>query len=86
MKSLVFNLLHHDATRAGCAAEAWEIVAEFAATEALLEQAGGAAPSASDVALPPVVVLAAEALLQCLGGEDASAQEPQPPSIAPTDN
>jgi hypothetical protein len=85
MKSLVFNLLHQGATEAGCATEAWEIVAEFAATEALLERAGGK-PTFNDVALPPVVVLAAEALLQCLGGDDDVADEPVRPSVAPSEN
>ena len=85
MKSLVFNLLHQGATEAGCATEAWEIVAEFAATESLLERVGGK-QTFNDVALPPVVVLAAEALLQCLGGEDDGGEEQTRPSISPSEN
>jgi len=56
---------------AGCGDEAWEIIAEFAAAEALVERASSKRPH-SDVALGPSFALAAEALLDCLDREQDS--------------
>lgn len=39
MKGIMFNLLESLAHEAGCSDEAWELVVEFAAAEALLDQA-----------------------------------------------
>jgi hypothetical protein len=39
VKGLMYNVLEALASRSGCSDEAWELVVEFAAAEALLEQA-----------------------------------------------
>lgn len=66
MRTLIFDLLHQRARSAGCAEEAWEIIGEFAAAEALLERiADRGVPPSWDVAGASYVA-AAEALLSCL--------------------
>lgn len=69
MKGLMFNLLENLATEAGCSDEAWELVVEFAAAEALLDQAAGArAPSPSRT--PLSYVSPTEAMVRCLSHGD----------------
>lgn len=66
MKGLMFNLLENLATEAGCSDEAWELVVEFAATEALLDHAANpsAPPRASQA--PLSYASPTEAMIRCL--------------------
>ena len=69
MRALVFNLLQAQARASQCEREAWEIVTEFAAAEALLERVcepeGGVADD--ETRRTAGFVAAAEALLGCIG-------------------
>jgi len=68
VKGLTFNLLDHMAKQAGCCDEAWELVMEFAAAEAALDQSNElkGQPPQQDVARLDVFDLPAEAMLNCL--------------------
>ncbi len=70
MKGLMFNLLDALAREAGCSQKAWELVAEFAAAEAVLE----AFQDDAGTALPPshLFDVPIEAMVRCL------AREPSP--------
>lgn len=71
MKGLMFNLLDTLAREAGCCQKAWELVAEFAAAEAVLEafQDDGAG-----CALPPshLFDVPIEAMVRCLAREPST--------------
>jgi hypothetical protein len=95
LRSLVFNLLHDCSRKAGCGDEAWEIIAEFAAAEALLDRIyEDAGPAADGRIRRETFVMAAEALLSCLGhspaGEDVDwdedARQVGTPSVTPRNN
>lgn len=64
MKGLMFNLLATLARDAGCGARAWDLVAEFAAAEAVLEAFHESGPSG----LPPrhLFDVPVEAMVRCL--------------------
>lgn len=66
VKGLMFNLLENLATEAGCSDEAWELVAEFAAAEALLDQAANPRPSRRPSRIPLSYGSPAEAMVRCL--------------------
>jgi hypothetical protein len=74
----MFNLLESLATDAGCSEEAWELVAEFAATDLTLdgsetrERLWG-----SDVHPPHVFDVPAEAMLTCLTRDSRAWAEPE---------
>lgn len=66
MKGLMFNLLESLATEAGCSEEAWELVVEFAAAEALLDQAATPQTSRRPSRMPLSYVSPTEAMVRCL--------------------
>jgi hypothetical protein len=68
MKGLVFNLLENLARDAGCSDEAWEVVAEFAATEVLLDS--GTDTSVGDVQAAGLFEVPAEAMVKCFARTD----------------
>jgi hypothetical protein len=70
VKGLMFNLLENLATEAGCSDEAWELVVEFAAAEALLDQAAGARTSRRPSRIPLSYVSPTEAMVRCLSHGD----------------
>lgn len=70
MKGLMYNVLEALASRSGCSEEAWELVVEFAAAEALLEQASSLTktqPAQGQVRLS--YASPAEAMIRCLSQE-----------------
>lgn len=70
MKGLMFNLLENLANEAGCSDEAWELVVEFAATEALLDQAANA-PCPPRLSTAPLSYTSpTEAMVRCLSHGD----------------
>jgi hypothetical protein len=72
VKGLMFNLLESLATEAGCSDEAWELVVEFAAAEALLDQAASARASRRPSRLPLSYGSPTEAMVRCLSHGDLS--------------
>lgn len=72
MKGLMFNLLESLATEAGCSDEAWELVVEFAAAEALLDQAATTRTSRRPSRAPLSYVSPTEAMVRCLSHGDVS--------------
>lgn len=72
MKGLMFNVLENLATEAGCSDEAWELVAEFAATEALLDPPSRSAERLSQV--PLSYTSPAEAMVRCLSQGELAEQ------------
>lgn len=89
LRSLVFNLLHDSARQAGCSDQAWEIIAEFAAAEALLDRVcgdrGPPAPGTQDRLA--AFLTAAEALLACMGHQGFIGEgSANPASIVPGTN
>jgi hypothetical protein len=68
MKGLVFNLLENLARDAGCSDEAWEVVAECAATEVLLDS--GTDTSVGDVQRASLFEVPAEAMVKCFTSND----------------
>jgi hypothetical protein len=73
MKGLVFNLLESLARDAGCSEEAWEVVAEFAATEVLLE--GSGSRPTSDVQPTSLFEVPAEAMVKCFARKGESGDD-----------
>ncbi len=69
MRAIVFNLLQAQAQASDCEHEAWEIVTEFAAAEALLERVcePDARTSNDEMRRQAGFIAAAEALLGCIG-------------------
>lgn len=65
MKRIVFNLLEQLAREAGCSDEAWEVVAEFAAAEVLLEGVDAMAAARDDVQPENLFEVPAEAMIKC---------------------
>lgn len=72
MKGIVFNLLESMAHEAGCSNEAWELVAEFAAAEVLLEGPSG---SPTDVQPANLFEVPAEAMLKCFARDSTAPAE-----------
>lgn len=72
MKGLMFNVLENLATEAGCSDEAWELVAEFAATEALLDPASRSSERLSEA--PLSYTSPAEAMVRCLSQGELAEQ------------
>ncbi len=72
MKGLMFNLLENLANEAGCSDEAWELVVEFAATEALLDQAAHAPTPPRSSSAPLSYTSPTEAMVRCLSNGDLS--------------
>ncbi len=74
MRALVFNLLQAQARLSNCEQEAWEIVTEFAAAEALLERVcePNAEEQSDETRRTPGFIAAAEALLGCIGNATRS--------------
>lgn len=68
MKGLVFNLLENLARDAGCSDEAWEVVAEFAATEVLLDPMDSSVDT--DVQPANLFEVPAEAMVKCFARND----------------
>lgn len=67
MKGLMFNMLETLASTAHCSADAWELVAEFAAAEGVLSQVSRGANHAHDDVHPPELYQGAtSAMLSCL--------------------
>lgn len=67
VKGIVFNLLESAAREAGCSREAWDVVVEFAAAEAMLngDEVFGRAAAADDVELTRLFEVPVEAVLRC---------------------
>jgi len=89
LRSLVFNLLHDCARQAGCSDQAWEIIAEFAAAEALLDRVcgEGIANDEGSQSRSAAFLTAAEALLACMGHQGIAGDEfDKPTSILPGSN
>lgn len=76
MKGLMFNVLETLAHDAGCSDEAWELVVEFAAAEALLDQATDPAASLArrPSRSPHSYVSPTEAMVRCLSQGDQGEQ------------
>lgn len=72
MKGLMFNVLESLATEAGCSEEAWELVAEFAATEALLDPSSRSSDRLSQA--PLSYTSPAEAMVRCLSQGELAEQ------------
>ena len=76
MKGLIFNLLDSMARNSGCADEAWDLVMEFVASETDHEAESDTCLSCFDEAESLLAFeTPAEAMIQCLGGEPATARE-----------
>lgn len=66
MKGLMYNVLEALASRSGCSEEAWELVVEFAAAEALLEQASSLTRTVPQGKARLSYASPAEAMIKCL--------------------
>jgi hypothetical protein len=76
VKGLIFNLLDSMARNSGCADEAWDLVMEFVASETDHEAESDTCLSCFDEAESLLAFeTPAEAMIQCLGGEPATARE-----------
>lgn len=71
MKGLMYNVLEALANRSGCSEEAWELVVEFAAAEALLDQASSAARAVPHAKVRLSYASPAEAMIKCLSQENS---------------
>lgn len=69
MKGLMYNVLEALASRSGCSEEAWELVVEFAAAEALLDQASSVARAVPQAKVRLSYASPAEAMIKCLSQE-----------------
>jgi hypothetical protein len=75
VKGIVFNLLESMAHEAGCSNEAWELVAEFAAAEVLLDGANSPLGPATDVQPANLFEVPAEAMLKCFARDSEAPAE-----------
>lgn len=80
MKGLMYNVLEALASRSGCSEEAWELVVEFAAAEALLDQASSVARALPETRARLSYASPAEAMIKCLSQEQAVDRSNAPPS------
>jgi hypothetical protein len=68
----MYNVLEALASRSGCSEEAWELVVEFAAAEALLDQASSATRKPPEAKARLSYASPAEAMIKCLSQEQPS--------------
>jgi hypothetical protein len=73
LKGLMYNVLEALASRSGCSDEAWELVVEFAAAEALLDQASSVTRALPQPKARLSYASPAEAMIKCLSQEHSGA-------------